>query len=76
MPELDELIGAPEAAQLLDVSKARLYAIARTGRIGRMVAGHMVFTRAELDAYKASRQPQGGRPPKSVRRPLVEASPA
>ncbi len=76
MPELDELIGASEAAQLLDVSKARLYAIARTGRIGRTVAGHMVFTRAELDVYKASRQPKGGRPPKSQAGTLAQLSPA
>ncbi len=75
MPELDELISAPDAAEYLGVSRARLYAITRTGRIGRQVGGYWLYTRAELDAYKVSRNPKGGRP-KAPAGTLIKARPA
>ena len=62
MPELEDLISGAEAAQYLGVSHTRLYAIARTGKIGQQVAGYWMFTRKELDTWKAQRNPRGGRP--------------
>lgn len=62
MPELDELIGGAEAAEYLGVTRARLYAIARTGKIGRHVGSFWMFTKQELDQWKAERNPKGGRP--------------
>lgn len=65
MPDLDEFIGAPEAADYLGVSRTRLYALTRAGKIGRQVGGYWLYTRTELDAWKAQRNPRGGRPKKS-----------
>ncbi len=62
MPDIEELISAQEAAEHLGVSRARLYAITRTRRIGRQVGGYWLYTRSELDVYKATRNPKGGRP--------------
>lgn len=64
MTDLDELIGAPEAAAHLGVSRARLYALTRAGKVGRQVGGYWLYTRAELDDWKAQRNPRGGRPKK------------
>lgn len=62
----DEL-SAEDAAKYLGVSLARVYALANQGRIGRKVAGKFyLFTRAQLDAYKASRNPKGGRPKEEI----------
>ncbi len=65
MPELEELMNGADAAEYLGVTRARLYAIARTGKIGRQVGGYWMFTKQELDQWKADRNPKGGRP-KSV----------
>ncbi|HSH82146.1 MAG TPA: helix-turn-helix domain-containing protein [Herpetosiphonaceae bacterium] len=62
MAELDELINAREAAAHMGVTRTRIYALTRAGKIGRKVGGFWLYTRAELDAYKAQRNPQGGRP--------------
>ncbi len=73
MATVDELISAVDAAAYLGVSRARLYAITRTGRIGRQVGGYWLYTRAELDAYQAGRNPKGGRPKGSTRTvPMTE----
>ena len=78
MTEEDELIAA-DAARYLQVTRARIRALVRDGRlVGRVVAGKVrVFSKAELDAYKAERdqRPQGGRPKKEAG-PLMGASPA
>ena len=62
MIDLGVLISAQEAAAHLGISTARLYAITRTGRIGRKVGGYWLYTQVELDDYKAQRNPKGGRP--------------
>ena len=76
MAELDELINAHEAAAYLSITRTRIYALARAGKIGRKVGGFWLYTRAELEAYKAHRIPQGGRPPKVRAGTLAQASPA
>ncbi len=74
----DELIAA-DAARYLEVTRARIRALVRDGRlVGRVVASKVrVFSTAELDAYKAERdqRPKGGRP-KKVAGPLMGARPA
>ncbi len=62
MSDLDEFISAAEAAQHLGLTRARVYALTRAGKIGRQVGGYWLYTRAELDAWKAQRNPAGGRP--------------
>ncbi len=73
--DLNELISAVDAAQYLDVSPARVYALAKQGRLGRLVGGYWLFTRAELDEYKASPKSRGGRPKRDAGT-LTAASPA
>ncbi len=67
MTEDDEMIAA-DAARYLEVTQERVRALVRDGRlVGRVVAGKVrVFTKSELDAYKAERaqRPRGGRPKK------------
>ncbi len=75
MSDLEELINAQAAADYMRVSRARIYALTRAGTIGRQVGGYWLYTRAELDAYKAQRNPQGGRP-KDQAGHLEQASPA
>jgi hypothetical protein len=59
---MDELLMGEAAAQHAGLSRQRLYQLAANGDIGRKVSGHWVFTRAELDAYKAREKSKGGRP--------------
>ncbi len=75
MSELDELINADAAAKHMGVSRARIYALTKAGTIGRQVGGYWLYTRAELDAYKAQRNPQGGRP-KEQAGPIARAGQA
>ncbi len=65
----DEMIAA-DAARYLGVSSERVSALVREKRlVGRIVAGRVrVFTRAELDAYRAQASSnKGGRPRKAAR---------
>ena len=75
MAELDELINAHEAAAYMGITRTRVYALARAGKIGWKVGGFWLYTRAELDAYKAQRRPQGGRPkePAGTPTPVIPA---
>ncbi len=74
----DEMIAA-DAARYLEVTRERIRALVRDGRlVGRVIAGKVrVFSKAELDAYKAERdlRPKGGRP-KKVAGTLTAVSPA
>ena len=66
MTDQDEMIAA-DAARYLGVTPERISALVRKGRlVGRLVAGRVrVFTRAELDAYRAQAATnKGGRPKK------------
>jgi excisionase family DNA binding protein len=59
----DEEILAGEAAKILGVNRQRVNELARAGRLGHQVAGrYWVFTRTELEAYKALPKSKGGRP--------------
>lgn len=66
-----EKLGAGDAAAYLGVTTQRLSAIRRAKheageKFGQQIAGRWwVYTQAELDAYKTTRNPQGGRPPGS-----------
>ncbi len=70
---MDELISGTDAAAHLDISRARIYALTRAGKIGRQVGGYWLYTREELDAWKEQRNPKGGRP-KEEAGPLARAS--
>ena len=66
MMDHDEMIAA-DAARYLGVTPERISALVRKGRlVGRVVAGRVrVFSRAELDAYRAQAVTnKGGRPKK------------
>ena len=72
----DEEITAGEAARIAGVSRQRINQLAEAGRIGRQVAGrYWVFTRAEIEAYKAKPKSKGGRP-KARAGTLTPADPA
>ncbi len=59
----EELITGAEAARYLGISRSRINKLAHQGRLGRQIAGRFyVFTRAELDAFKATPKSKGGRP--------------
>lgn len=52
------------AARYTGYSIPHIYALARTGRVGKRIAGYWVFTHAELDRYVEQRalEPRGRRP--------------
>lgn len=61
------LMGASKAAEYLGVTTQRLSAIRKAKheaneKFGEQIADRWVYRREELDAYKATRNPQGGRP--------------
>jgi hypothetical protein len=58
---MDDLLMGEQAAQYLGVSYKRLHQLTKEG-IGRRLSGHWVFTRTELDQYRASEKNKGGRP--------------
>jgi excisionase family DNA binding protein len=60
-----EYMNAADAAQYLGVHRSRIYVLADSGRLGRKIAGHYVFTRDELDRYKQEEKSKGGRPRKN-----------
>lgn len=61
--DMDQELTAGEAAAVLGVNRQRINQLARAGRIGRQVAGrYWVFTRVELESFKAQPKPKGGRP--------------
>jgi hypothetical protein len=62
----DEMLSSIDAAAYLGVTSERIYALRRQGRIGMMIGGFWVFSKAELDNYKATRKsgrPKGYKPP-------------
>lgn len=58
----DVLIGN-KAAKYLEVTRQRLHQLTQEG-MGQKVSGHWLFTRKELDEYKAREKDKGGRPRK------------
>jgi len=59
--EDEQLMGARQAQELLGISRGRIHQLARRGDIGRKVDGRWLFTRAELEAFKAIPR-RAGRP--------------
>ncbi len=73
---MEELLMGGEAARYAGLSRQRLYQLASRGEVGRKVSGHWVFTRAELEAYKAAPKHKGGRPKDEAGTLTSTASPA
>ncbi len=71
----DELLKAVQAAKYLGITRQRVYELAEAGRLGQRIAGYWVFSKAELDAFKAAPKSKGGRP-KSGAGTLTRALPA
>ncbi len=69
-----EYLNAVQAAAYLGVNRQRIYQLAKAGRIGQEVAGYKVFTRDELDAFKAQPKAKVGRPRKQVQPEQPETS--
>jgi predicted DNA-binding transcriptional regulator AlpA len=68
----DEYLNSEQAAEFLEVNRSRIYELAKAGRLGRRVAGFLLFTREELHAYKDSKgNRKGGRPPKKISAPTM-----
>ena len=66
----EEYITAVEAARIAGVTRARIYELAREGRLGRQEFGRVwLFTRAEVEAYRAqaAERSRGGRPKDEAR---------
>jgi len=58
-----EYLSATQAAEYLGVSRARINQLASAGKIRRdEVGGYYVYTRAELDRWRAMPKDVGGRP--------------
>ncbi len=72
-----EYLTPSQAAELLNVHRSRMYALHREGRYGRVIDGFVVFTRDEVERYRAEKdkRPKGGRPSFHTR-PKEETSPA
>jgi len=60
----DEELTSTAAAEYLKVSRTRVHELRQSGRIGRQVAGkYWIYTKSELDAYRAQAAAnKGGRP--------------
>ncbi len=66
----EEEVFAGEAAKILGVNRQRINELARAGRIGRQLGGrYWVFTRVELEAFKAEPKGKGGRPKEEAETP-------
>ena len=60
MAHEEELLGGSAAAKYLAVSRSLVYRLHKQGRLkGRIIGGHIFFSRAELDAFKAVPRPTG-----------------
>ncbi len=56
-----EYLSASQAAAYLGVHRSRLYQLTKMG-LGRQIGGYWLYTKAELEAYKAVPKNKGGRP--------------
>ncbi|GAC1541674.1 MAG: hypothetical protein NVS2B4_20750 [Ramlibacter sp.] len=72
MSEIDTLLSAVQAADVLGVSRQRVLAIAKTGSMGRKIGSTYVFTRAEIEAYRdRPKQPHGTHPKQNADQPTA-----
>jgi Helix-turn-helix domain len=72
---MDNWLMGEEAAQYLGVSRQRLHQLTQEG-VGRKVSGHWIFTREELDQYRASEKNKGGRPKDDANQTMENRTPA
>ncbi|GAC1562739.1 MAG: hypothetical protein NVS2B7_36790 [Herpetosiphon sp.] len=70
-----EYLNAQQAGRYLGLTRQRIYALSKAGKLGRHVAGFWLYTPAELDAWRASSSRRGGRP-KHPAGPLPPVVPA
>ncbi len=72
----EQLMTSGEAAAYLEVSRQQIHRLVKTGKLKAHRAGDfLLFTRADLDNYKATPKSRGGRP-KRAAGTLATASPA
>ncbi len=76
MTENQDYMKATEAARYLGITRQRVYELADAGRLGTRIAGYWVFTKSELDAYRAERAHNKGGRPKDSAGTRTAASPA
>lgn len=63
MINLEDLLTAEQAAAYVGVSRPRIYALTKARKIEAMRFGTTwLYTRAELDRWKAAPKDRGGRP--------------
>ncbi len=65
--DLNELLTSPQPAKYLGVTRQAVHLLTKQG-YGRRIGRDWLFTREELDRYKATPKHAGGRPKSS---PLV-----
>lgn len=58
----DDLLTVTQAAEYLGVTRQAVHVLTKRG-YGRRLGSFWLFTRAELDAYRALPRTHGGRPP-------------
>ncbi len=59
----DELLSAKQAAEYLQVTRARINQLAEEGKLTRKeIGGYFLYLKSELEAYKAQPKNKGGRP--------------
>jgi hypothetical protein len=56
-----EYLSASQAAAYLGLHRSRLYQLTKVG-LGQQIGGYWLYTKDELDAYKAAPKNKGGRP--------------
>ena len=69
--DLSELLTADQAAAYLGVTRQRVYTLAWSGTLGQRVGSTWLFTRHELDGWKAQPKSKGGRPKSNAGTPPV-----
>lgn len=57
-----DLIAAGEAARIIGVTPSRFHQLRAKYDLGRQIAGHWFFERAEIERFARREKPKGGRP--------------
>ncbi len=75
-PETPELLTTTQAAEYLGITRQHAHSLTKQG-YGTRYGSAWLFTRAELDAWRATpHKGPGGRPPKAHAGTLTQLSPA
>jgi excisionase family DNA binding protein len=70
-----EYLNGVQAAEYLGVSKQRIYELRDSRRIGRIIGGYWLFTKSELDHYKATKYQRKTGRPKGSRNRKIKCAP-